>query len=881
MLNTLLSLLLCGVLSAPKAEERNVDAVEIFYCDFTEAGNWDINYDGWPDKWKRQQGPHLPHYVKVAMEDDETAIAGRCLSVKLNGGGAEVNSPAVAISDKFSYVAEAQLRGEKLESSRARLRIDFCDEQRRVLESAVSPWFSNTEGWQKINIGPVDVTHPDVRLSIITLVVEQGKDIDLHGKFSVCDIWLARLPRMSVKTNSPFNVYDDPKKVMVTCELSGIREQDPDIRFRLLDASSQELDDNTVQLQGKLITEKLSKASDIINIDRNVQRPAGYAGSTNWPPPIKDYGYYRIEVSMHTARKTLERQEISIAVVPPIQTASRGEFGWSLAGDEIPLDFEQLQMLLPRTGVSWVKLPVWYGITETERGDQLVHFTEQLAAKDIDVVGVLDRPPADLDFGKEIPLDASIADLLSNVDSSVWLPSLDEVLTRLSLRVRWWQLGIDNDTSYAHFPNCEKEIRQLRDKLFRFGQDVSLGIGWPWLEMPPSLGRPTWDFEQMSVEPQLTGTELASYLRLPAREGITRWTSVQPLPREDYDLETRTQDLVQQMISAKINGAGAIFAANPFDDENGLMTEVGSPGDLLLPWRTTASLLSGTVFLGSIPLPGGSENRLFQSPDGTVVMVLWNQVPRQEVMYLGDHVKIVDVFGRAETPVLQDRRHLVEVTQLPKFITGMNGSVARMGMGAKLANTDIPSVFELAHANSIEIENTFQQGIGGTIKIVGPEGWQMVPDKIDFKLAIGEKVKRPFQIFLPFDATCGSTPLRIDFDVIAERPYRFSVYRDVNVGDKEIELEVNTRLQEDGTLIVEQRMINRGDTPVDFKCLLNASSVGRRQQRMQVFQLTNSWDTKTYNYVDGEELLGEELYLKVEEQGGQRRVLNYRFMVDQ
>ena len=221
------------------------------------------------------------------------------------------------------------------------------------------------------------------------------------------------------------------------------------------------------------------------------------------------------------------------------------------------------------------------------------------------------------------------------------------------------------------------------------------------------------------------------------------------------------------------------------------------------------------------------------------------------------------------------------MTELPKFVVGLNGSVARMGMGAKLAKIDIPSVFELAHGNSIEIENTFQQGIGGTVKIVGPEGWQIVPDKIDFKLAIGEKAKRPFQIFLPFDATSGSTPIRIDFDVVAERPYRFSIYRDLNVGDKEIELEVNTRLQEDGVLVVEQRMINRGSTAVDFKCLLNASSAGRRQQRMQVFQLTNSWDTKTYKYIDGEELLGEELYLKVEEQGGQRRVLNYRFTVEQ
>ena len=101
------------------------------------------------------------------------------------------------------------------------------------------------------------------------------------------------------------------------------------------------------------------------------------------------------------------------------------------------------------------------------------------------------------------------------------------------------------------------------------------------------------------------------------------------------------------------------------------------------------------------------------------------------------------------------------------------------------------------------------------------------------------------------------------------------------MGDDDIELELNTRLQEDGTLIVEQRMLNRGPKPIDFKCLLNTPTPVRKQQRMQVFQLTNSWDTKTYNYVDGEELLGEELLLKVEEQGGMRRVLNHRITIEQ
>ena len=163
MFNALVYLLLGLKLVAPTAEERNIDAVEIFYCDF-QAADWDVNFDDWPDLWKRQEGPNLPHYVKVAMEDDDSAIAGRCLTVTLNGGGVVVNSPAVAISDKFSYKVEALVRGENVEFSRAKCGLIFVMKNRNIIESSASEWYQNTQGWQKIDIGPVNVEHPDVRL---------------------------------------------------------------------------------------------------------------------------------------------------------------------------------------------------------------------------------------------------------------------------------------------------------------------------------------------------------------------------------------------------------------------------------------------------------------------------------------------------------------------------------------------------------------------------------------------------------------------------------------------------------------------------------------------------------------------------------------------
>jgi hypothetical protein len=176
------------------------------------------------------------------------------------------------------------------------------------------------------------------------------------------------------------------------------------------------------------------------------------------------------------------------------------------------------------------------------------------------------------------------------------------------------------------------------------------------------------------------------------------------------------------------------------------------------------------------------------------------------------------------------------------------------------------------------IRNAFPQGVGGHVEIIGPEGWQISPRKIDFKLGADETLAGRFDVALPFDASSGNAPLRADFVVDAERQYRFSVFLELNVGDGQVELETSTRLDDDGTLIVEQRMINHSDTLVDFKCLLYAH--GRRRQRTQVFRLGGSQDVKIYRYPDGAELLGSELWLRAEEVKGSR-VLNHRFVVEQ
>ncbi len=450
------------------------------------------------------------------------------------------------------------------------------------------------------------------------------------------------------------------------------------------------------------------------------------------------------------------------------------------------------------------------------------------------------------------------------------------MLTRLSLQVRWWQLGQDGDFSFVGFPHLAETIAKVKDQLQRYGQEIHLGFSWRAVSEPPADKNPPWEFLQLSATPSLTAGELAIYLPALERPKVASWVSVQPLDGAAYSTEVRASDLIHRMLAAKVAGAEGIFISQPFDPQSGLMNADGTPGEMLLPWRTTALALSGAEYLGSLQLPRGSHNHLFVR-NGEVVMIVWADRPVEEILYLGDDVRQVDVWGRTVKPRDADGQQVIEAGPLPSFVTGLAQAVVRWNMAVRFEHERLPSVCGVPHANALTIKNFFPQGIGGQARLVGPEVWKIAPRTIDFKLSMNEEAQQPFTVALPLDAASGRQPIRIDFDISADRHYQFSVYRHLDVGMDDVTLEASSLLNDKGELEVMQQVTNRSSEPVSFKCLLFVPN--RRRMMSQVIELRQDRDTKIYRLAKGEELIGEMLWLRAEEIGGQR-TLNFRFIAE-
>ncbi len=287
--------------------------------------------------------------------------------------------------------------------------------------------------------------------------------------------------------------------------------------------------------------------------------------------------------------------------------------------------------------------------------------------------------------------------------------------------------------------------------------------------------------------------------------------------------------------------------------------------------------MAGSTYLGSVVLPQGSTNEIF-ARDGEVVMVAWNPSPVRETMYLGDNVRQTNIWGQPLARMDEGHEQSFEIGPLPTFITGINESIIRWNQSLAFEKTQLPSVFGVPHECSLVMKNFFGQGVGGQLRIQTPDVWKTYPRSINFKLAAGEEVRQPFTITLPFDATSGRQPVKIDVEVNADRHYHFTAYRYLDVGSDQVTINVTSHLNERGELEIEQRFTNRSDREVNFKCLLFAPQ--RRRQLSQVIRLGQDTDLKIYRLSNGRELVGKTLWLRAEETGGER-ILNYRFVAEE
>jgi len=866
----------------------------------------DLNEDLWPDGWTQFFGEGFPRFLRPRIVTRRTPFGTNCLQIPVQRGGVTVFSPRTEILPGLTYSGKAQVSSRGLEHNRVFISLSLLDPDGRILETTISEFVVNTDGWQPLNTDPIIADHSDAHSVALGLhVIPLGRQ-DLAGQVEIGRVAVAEQPTIRFDRNNPWQLYSKADEIEIRGRLTASQTNWYGAKLELRDVFGRVLESRPLAERG----DNLAGDGPSLTV--------GQYGF-QWQPRVVQPGFYTATLSLPEPGldPALEprgtSQSLSFVLLEPCGPIADGDFGWSLPGDMTIDQCRRLQPLLEMSGISRLKFPPWPAADGSEAlRRQYALFAEWLAERRIQAVGVLATPPDSVlaEWQTRMPLlrngqpvpplgpttaampgASTVAGVPTkpsvNIDQAGdlfllppedWLPSVEAAMFRLGMIVPAWQLGHDDDRSLVGFDGAGTLLGHVDARLRQQGLNLSLGLPWDWVypfpqyPVDPDTHLPR-GFLSLDNEWPLTVDDLSYYLDA-TNSGVTRQVMLDPIDRRRYAMDVRVVDLVRRMIAAKEHGADAVFLARPFDADFGLFDPVGEPRELFLPWRTTSRMISGKQPVGGFNMPGGSENRLFRGASGTV-MAVWNTTPTEEVLFLGQNSRIVDVWGNNTRPASESHRQVVPVGPIPVFVTDLQQDAAMIRRNCRLESTDIPSRYGTPIPNTLYFTNTSAEPLTCRLTIVPPEGVAVEPSAFPLNLMPGETGELPLAFRLNAQARSGGQLLRIDVQSGLPDAPLFSVFQPIHIGGGDVSMDLSTRLNRNNELEVYQAFLNNGQTPVRFACTLYIPN--RPLQKMNVHDQGNGRSDHTYTIPNGRSLLGQVLRITAKESGGSR-VLKYEFI---
>ncbi|MCL2118589.1 MAG: hypothetical protein FWH27_09210 [Planctomycetaceae bacterium] len=824
----------------------------------------DIDEDLWPDGWTQFFGEGFPRFMQPRIASRRTPFGSDCLQIPVQRGGVTLFSPRVEILPGLTYAGNAQVLASGLQHNRVFISLSLLDRDGRILQTTISERIVNTDGWTPLATDTITAEHPEADGVSVGLHVVPSDRQDLAGLVEFGQVAIAEQPTIQFDRKNPWQLYTHADEIEVSGRITASQTSWHGAKLEMRDAYGRVLESRPLVERGGFD-------------GNNNPAEAGQYGF-HWQPKVAQPGYYAVTLSLPLPGidpLTLEpkgtSRTTSFALIEPSGTIVNGDFGWSLPADMTIEQCRRLQPLLETAGISRLKFPVWLAANSSESAwQQYTLFGEWLAERRMQAVGVLAPPP------QPVPGAEDPSGNVFLLPPENWLPSVEATVFRLGMIVPNWQIGRDDDRSLIGFDEVGTLLDNTDSQLRQKGLDATIGLPWDWVYPFPqfpvdSNSQQPRGFLALDNEWPLTVDDLAYYLDATDDSGVTRFIMLKLIDRRRYPLEGRTIDLVRRMIAAKEHGADGVFLAQPFDLNYGLFDSGGEPGELFLPWRTTAVMISGKQPVGGFTMPRGSENHLFRGPSGTV-MAVWNETPTEEVLFLGRNSEIVDVWGRKTRPVTDNQRQAAPVGPVPVFVTGLHHDVAMIRQNCRLENSDIPSRYGIPIPNTLYFTNTTGEPLGGRLTFVPPDGVTVEPAVISLNLMPGETITQPLTIRLNAQAMSGEQMLSIDVQTGLQNAPLFSIYQPIHIGGGDVSIDLSTRLNRNDELEVYQAFINEGQTPVSFTCTLYIPN--RPLQKMQVRNQGFGRSDYTYTIPNGWPLLGKPLRVVAKEADSQR-VLKY------
>ncbi len=873
---------------------------------------------GWPKA--RRWAPWLPP-VAPSLADQTVS---RCLEIELDGGLAMMTSPPVPCRPEYRYRLKTRIQTVDLRHDTARVELRFLDAAGKTIGVTAGPAVGGDQV-RDVVLSPVVPPAGTTSMQLVLRVQggAEGRE-DVRGRIRFFPVVVGQYPQLKLSTSDPLAIHAAGQPVTATIQLVGGVNGPTTVSLRLTD-----------QYDRQIVARRQELTAGGAPIDWSLGvLPAGWyqmaasiagrggvslATETGFAV-VEDLDRLRRDRTLRSrgwlpskpysgARDPQSDPATLVSVADGVATREIGGadsgFGVSLPGEMVDSLFAG-RLTAPRiarwvvdSGAASAKIPVWLAASDDAGRRMAADLAIELRDRGIEPVGLLDRPPLPDIASYQSAGESGGGIAVWLADPPRWEPLMTETFHRLGPSIRRWQIGADNDPSHVSGFQTGRTLEQIATIIRGFGPRITLATPWSWLEPVPT-DRPeggVWQvLHRFSGEP-LTRAETLARLRSvqsppetpAAGPEFATWLGIASIDRRRYQADDRAIDLIGRMAATRHHGNVVAFATSMTDPATGLMTAELRPTPLWTVWRTAATLLAGTRWDGSLPLPAGSRGDLYAGSQWSVAVVSSDR-PAVQRLHLGGRVVAVDPWGRVEevpTEIDNGRQvHRFVTGPVPTFLVGVDLDLAAFRRSVRIDRQRLDVIAGQSQRFDVLFENPTARPITGQIAVLTPSTWRRDRQPGDWSITAGGVVQHPVTVTLAGDATVGliDLPIYIRFDRPAAgadidpaetaAANTIRVDRPLEVGPKGFDLLVTTRLVGE-VMRVTLRVTNRTDRDATFDALMFAGT-GRQYQRQVIAAGPGQTTESVFAWPGGNSLVDQTMTLRAI-QREDRRVVNQIF----
>lgn len=866
----LLSLVLLVVDVTPVPAQTSRPAIAgrriVKHFDFNEgpAGN----YDPTPMFWRRQTGPGFASFLEGQFDERVYHTASPSFRMALDGGSVAYSYEGgdIAVRTQSEYLVVAWVRTAGLDTARAYLTAGYLDRKRTAIpgtlqRSDLAGGGGKDSDWQPLTISlPGNV--PGARYIGLTLWLAQERvwntaerppraidPEDIQGAAWFDEVTVYRLPRASLISANPGNVFEARRDVELLAEIS-----DPD----------------GLNISGEII---LRDAENRI-VDR---QPVPLLPLDAREPHRIRYrdlpaGLYRAELQVTTRDTTLVRRELTLVRLPE-PFSPPGSIGrrFGIVLRDIDGRFLDGQTeLLRRLQVEYVKLPVWHAQASTEAQAGMRSAAERyltaIVDSHADPIGMLMDDPTVRASSASSALQSMLS-ILSE-PAALWKPLIAPVWLRDAGLVAVWQLGSDEDVAVAADARVPAVVDVLRREMTPLmGQPILATVT---SALDPAVGGRRADFESIYLPETVPATAIEAHLRPllkdhPGQQWVTIATSA-----DRHARELQLSNLARRLVETVWQRPAAVFVTAPWECGGDALSPHVFPAEEYLVFRTVSDVLGDASPVARWSLDGRAECFVFDRT-GRAVLMIWDDTAPPEgrayTLPLGKDVRHIDIWGRPLSVEQAGELQTIHVGTQPTFLLNTPTWLLEFRRQFSVQPALVESRIDLA-AHDVVLRNTWGQSVSGTLRLVAPADWDVRPRKIPFALGPGEQLRQSITLRFPMNASSGATPLVGEFELDADRRYRFCAPAWFELGLADVDFE--TYIYRSGNRATIRLLVtNRSDQPVHFEGHLVIP--GReRVSRLFTNFLPRQTVEKTFHVDAADQLVGQRVRLSLKEVQGNR-----------